>query len=340
MMKTRIPLRRRARPLLGERLWMRSQPGLGVPWHMAYPPVPSLRPRIGLELRWTAPEVVPGATANADVIVHNLSEHVVGIGGFGIKPGWGGEPTAAGQVETFKPGTWRRIGTLAVPVPAYVVGRWTFKVVVRATVYDGAGNWTPWESVRTEAGFPLLVRPHPILDVFVSRSNREEDRQFIDALVELIEFHGFRARTVGISDAPVNPGNVNPDVVRVARECAGLVALGTPRDLLADGSFVPSPWLSGESGVAFGHDKPIVTIHDRRVRIGGLAEREERQTYEPGNLQDALRAVRMAMPKFRRRCLKAKTAAETSRFWTGVFWVGTAFASLGIGYLVAKEEEK
>lgn len=297
------------------------------------PPEPALK----ISVKWSAAEVAPLTSASAEVVLKNCGYQSVGIVGFGLVPRWGREPLASNEVVTIPPGERKTLGTLDVPVPS-VVGPWSFEAVLRVTQLDAWGNWSPVRPVRTKPGFPLLVRPQPTIDIFLSRGIGPEDRAFGDPVAKLISWYGFNPRTVGINDAG-NPSNVNPAVVELAKQCVGLVGLGLPRERLAGGGFAPSAWLPAESGMALGNDKPILTIHDERVGVRGPAEREPRRSYRAGNLEDAFRVVRETMPGFRDRCLDAQSRASAESTATTVGYVVGAAALVGLGYLIAPKPE-
>jgi len=114
------------------------------------------------------------------------------------------------------------------------------------------------------------VYPTPFYRVFVSRGLSVEDRAIGDPIVEIIREWGFETVTVGI-EVKV-PDNQVPQAVREEiRKADAVIAIATPRYLDAlTGLWRTLEWHHGEVGIAFGIDKPLLILKDKRTSLGGL----------------------------------------------------------------------
>lgn len=85
----------------------------------------------------------------------------------------------------------------------------------------------------------------------------------------------------------------------------GVVAIATPRYIDAlTGLWRTLEWLHGEVGIAFGVDKPLLILRDRRVSIGGLPSYLDRAGYpsiefDPYALDELDSSLSRVMPGFR-----------------------------------------
>jgi len=126
----------------------------------------------------------------------------------------------------------------------------------------------------------------------VSRGLSREDRAIGDPIAEIIREWGFETITVGIEvEAPEE--QVPLKVKEKIKKCDALVAIATSRyrDALT-GLWRTLEWLHGEVEIAFGIDKPLLTLKDKRVSLGGLPGylSELKQTpiieFDPYNLDE------------------------------------------------------
>lgn len=85
-----------------------------------------------------------------------------------------------------------------------------------------------------------------------------------------------------------------------------VIAIATPRYLDAlTGVWKTLEWLHGEVGIAFGIDKPLLILKDRRVSLGGLPSYLSRVKlapiieFNPYDLDELKRGLSTIMPGFR-----------------------------------------
>src|SRR5262249_40941666 len=160
-----------------------------------------------------------------------------------------------------------------------------FRITADLLVPD-PGQFGVWKRIGTcEGAHDFSLRPQPIYLAFISRSNRPADDALVEPFRRRIEEWGFETHTVGWDVEPRNPEDVAPEVREWIAKSDCLVAVVTPRDLLAEGTYHPPQWIQSEIGIAFGKEKPFLTIHDERVKIAGLPQRAKRLTYPSSNLR-------------------------------------------------------
>ena len=150
----------------------------------------------------------------------------------------------------------------------------------------------------------MYPRPRPLYRVFVSRGLSIEDRVISDPIVEMIREWGFEAVTVGV-EVEVPRELVARKVREEIMEADALIAIATPRHLDAlTGLWKTLEWLHGEVGIAFGIDKPILILKDKRVDLGGLPsylrfEHVPIIEFDPYNLEELRVKPAIVMPGFR-----------------------------------------
>lgn len=163
-------------------------------------------------------------------------------------------------------------------------------------------TWRDLGLMWSELKYYIYVKPTPIYRAFVARGRLPEDRLVGDEIVEMIQNWGFETYTVGIN-TPAEPEEKWPEIARgliVTSDC--LIAIATPRHLDA----LRSLWITleasqGETGIAFGREKPILVIKDRRVTLGGLLGELNRfsTTFDPFDMEKLKQELGRIMPSFR-----------------------------------------
>jgi hypothetical protein len=161
------------------------------------------------------------------------------------------------------------LGKHPLPLPENVVGRRLFKIKFR--IQEGiSGYWQDRGFHQTSNYSFIIISPKPWYRVFVSRSTRTTDVSTGNAIKSMIEDWGFQTITVGIevkvSDEEI-PGRIKEEI----RGANGVIAILTPRILDSITNLWKTlEWAHNEVGIAFGIDKPLLILKDRRVEVSGL----------------------------------------------------------------------
>ena len=116
----------------------------------------------------------------------------------------------------------------------------------------------------------ISVLPRPWYRVFVSRSISSQDMRVGDVISSMIAEWGFETATVGI-EVKVSDTEIPERVKDEISKANGVIAILTPRTLDAVTNLWRTlEWAQSEIGVAFGINKPLLILKDRRVEVGGL----------------------------------------------------------------------
>ena len=158
-------------------------------------------------------------------------------------------------------------GNIRFLIPSDVVGSKAFTIQYHMYRYSG-GDWVDlgyWDGGQ----YFINIYPKPFYRAFVPRGLAPEDRVIGDPIVELVKEWGFETATVGVEIQV--PEEQVPDAVRAAiKSSDAVVAVATPRFCDLTGVWRTLEWLHAETGIAFGEDKPLVILKDKRVSLGGL----------------------------------------------------------------------
>jgi len=161
------------------------------------------------------------------------------------------------------------LGNVRLLLPENVVGRKIFTIKYRMYEYIN-DNWIDLGYHQSDKQYFISVYPTPFYKVFVSRGLRVEDRAIGDPIVEMIREWGFETVTVGI-EVKVPDDQVPQAVREEIRKADAVIAIATPRYLDAlTGLWRALEWHHGEVGIAFGIDKPLLILKDKRTSLGGL----------------------------------------------------------------------
>ncbi len=202
------------------------------------------------------------------------------------------------------PKTNRFLGNTRLLLPENVVGRKFFTIKYRMYEYVQE-KWIDLGIYRSDKQYFISIYPRPFYRVFVSRGLSMEDRSIGDPIAEMIREWGFDTITVGI-EVKVTEEEVPLRVREEIRRADALIAIATPRfmDTLT-GLWRTLEWLHGEVGIAFGVDKPLLILKDRRVSLGGLPSYLSRVEhipcieFDPYNLEELKLKLSTVMPGFR-----------------------------------------
>jgi len=196
------------------------------------------------------------------------------------------------------------LGNVRLPFPKNVVGRKIY--MLRYRMYEYINNvWIDLGYYISEKQYFVSVYPRPFYKVFVSRGLSREDRMIGDPIAEMIREWGFETVTVGI-EVKIPEEQVPIRVREEIKNSDAVIAIATPRyqDALT-GLWRTLEWLHAEVGIAFGIDKPLLILKDKRVSLGGLPSylTELKQVpvieFDPYNLDEVKLNLSRIMPAFR-----------------------------------------
>lgn len=196
------------------------------------------------------------------------------------------------------------LGNVRLLLPENVVGRKIFTIKYRMYEYIN-DNWVDFGYYQADKQYFISVYPTPFYRVFVSRGLSVEDKAIGDPIVEIIREWGFETVTVGI-EAKVPDDQVPQAVREEIRKADAVIAIATPRYLDAlTGLWRTLEWLHGEVGIAFGIDKPLLILKDKRTSLGGLPsyltslKQAPIIEFDPYNLDELRTELSTIMPGFR-----------------------------------------
>ncbi|MHA1595528.1 MAG: hypothetical protein ACTSXX_12450 [Candidatus Baldrarchaeia archaeon] len=256
-------------------------------------------------LRWNFDKTTysPGETAIISFWVENTGDTYLYFDDFEISFDFGTYKTRtiSGQIP---PRSNRFLGLARILLPKRVVGRKLFTIKHR--VYEYFDNkWVNRGTIKYEKKFFLSIYPRPFYRVFVSRGLRIEDRAIGDPIVEMIKEWGFKTVTVGV-EKQVPEEQVPMAVKTEIQRCDAIIAIATPRHLDAlTGLWRTLEWLYSETGIAYGLNKPMLILKDKRVSLGGLPSYLVEYKYipviefDPYNLDELRTKLAAIMPSFR-----------------------------------------
>jgi len=196
------------------------------------------------------------------------------------------------------------LGNISLSLPIHVVGRkiFTFSYFMQEYIND---NWIDPGFYQSDKQYFISVYPTPFYKVFVSRGLTTEDRAAGDSIAELIREWGFETVTIGI-EVKVPEEQVPMQTKEEIKKADGAIAIATPRFRDAEtGLWKPFEWCHNETGIAFGIDKPLLILKDRRVALGGLPaylatyNQALSIEFDPYNPEDVRTGLPTVMPGFR-----------------------------------------
>jgi hypothetical protein len=196
------------------------------------------------------------------------------------------------------------LGNVWFSFPKNVVGRKIYTLKYHMHEYIN-NNWIDLGSYSSEKQYFISVYPTPFYKVFISRGLSTEDRAIGDPIAEMIREWGFETVTVGI-EVKVPEEEAPIKVREEIKNSEAVIAIATPRYLDAlTGLWRTLEWLHAEVGIAFGIDKPLLILKDKRVSLGGLpsylAKLKQVPVIEfnPYNLDEVKIGFSSIMPAFR-----------------------------------------
>lgn len=165
--------------------------------------------------------------------------------------------------------------------------------------------WTDLGQYSSERQYFISLYPAPLYRVFVSRGLLAEDRAIGDPIAEMIREWGFETITVGI-EVRVPEAQISTKVKEEIKNSEAVIAIATPRTMDAlTGLWRTLEWHHNEVGIAFGVDKPLLILKDKRVTLGGLpsylsiSKEAPIIEFDPYNLDQLKTGLSSLMPGFR-----------------------------------------
>lgn len=202
------------------------------------------------------------------------------------------------------PRTNKFLGYVNLLLPKNVVGRSIFRLKYRMNEYLN-NNWIDLGLSRADKQYSISIYPKPLYRVFVSRGLRTEDRVVGDPIAEMIREWGLETVTVGI-ERQVSEEQVPSQVREEIKIANAMVVIATPRYIDAlTGLWKTLEWVHNEVGIAYGIDKPLLILKDRKISIGGLPSYlTELKTaplveFDPYNIDELRIGLSAIMPGFR-----------------------------------------
>ena len=256
-------------------------------------------------LRWNFDKATysPGEIATISFWIENTSDTYLYFSDFEIEFDFGtyNVESISGQIS---PKSNIFLGRARILLPKGVVGRRLFIVRHRVHEYIN-GTWVDVGVTKYDKKFVLNVYPRPFYKIFISRDLRIEDRAVGDPIVEMIKEWGFETVTIGI-ERHVPEEQVPITVREEIQKCDAIIAIATPRHLDAlTGLWRTLEWLYSETGIAYGLNKPMLILKDKRVSLGGLPSYLTTYKcaplieFDPYNLEELRAKLAAVMPSFR-----------------------------------------
>jgi len=256
-------------------------------------------------IRWNfnAANYSPGQCAELNAWLENTGESWIHLSDFRLIFDFGiyDLTSIAGQVG---PRTTTFLGSVKLNLPSDVVGQklFSFDYTIQEYVVN---QWVNLGSYASDRQYFISVYPQPLYTVFLSRGLHLEDRVTGDPLAEMIREWGIDTVTVGI-EIQVPEEQVAQAVKQNIATSDGLIAIATPRSLDAlSGLWRTLEWHHGEVGIAYGVDKPLLILCDRRVTLSGLPSYLDSSgqapvlEFDPYNVEELRYRLAAVMPGFR-----------------------------------------
>ncbi|MBA7692434.1 hypothetical protein ES703_101001 [subsurface metagenome] len=256
-------------------------------------------------IRWNfnAANYSPGQCAEFNVWLENTGDTWIHLSNFRLIFDFGiyNLTSVAGQVG---PRATAFLGSVKLNLPPNEVGQKLFSFDYSIQEYVG-NYWVNIGSYSSDRQYFISVYPQPLYTVFLSRGLHLEDRVTGDPLAEMIREWGLDTVTVGI-EVQVTEEQVAQAVKQEIATSDGLIAIATPRSLDAlSGLWRTLEWHHGEVGIAYGVDKPLLILRDRRVTLSGLPSYLNASgqvpvlELDPYNVEELKHRLAAVMPGFR-----------------------------------------
>lgn len=224
------------------------------------------------------------------------------------------------------------LGDVWISLPKNVVGQKIFSFNYHL-YEDIGGQWNGIGQYSSEKQYFISLYPTPFYKVFLSRGLLTEDRTVGNPITEMIREWGFETVTVGI-EVLVPELQVPMKVKEEIRNSEAVIAIATPRTVDAlTGLWRTLEWFQCEVGLAFGVDKPLLILKDKRVTLGGLPSYLSKSgelpiiEFDPYNLDQLKTGLSSLMPGFR-EWIETKRRQEFFNGLSKIAVGGLAFVGL------------
>ena len=226
------------------------------------------------------------------------------------------------------------LGKIIYEITSDVVGLRSYQVGIETEEYG----------TRTAKPYGLVVVPATRYKAFLSRSLWDQDLAWGEQVRAMVEDWGFDCYTVGVEEDVSRP-----DTARVVRqrivESDCLIAILSPRAKTVDGLWRTLEWGHGETGIAYGIDRPLVILVDERVTLKGLPDYltrfgeypiikySEEEGPEPLKLHFA-----QVLPKTREYIANSRRPNWIDILGKVVVAIGAAAIIGGVGYYIGRQD--
>lgn len=256
-----------------------------------------------LTWNFSKPSYSPGEQALVSYWIENVSESPLYLSNLQLEFDFGTYDfsSVGGMVS---PRENRFLGNMWFQLPKNVVGRKFFTLRYHLHEFIN-NNWADIGSYASERQYFISIYHAPFCRIFVPRGLTIEDRAIGDPIAEVLREWGFQTVTIGI-EVVVPEEQVTTRAREEIKQSEGVVAIATPRFMDAlTGTWRTLEWLHNEIGIAYGVDKPLLILKDRRVTLGGLpsylADQKKAPIveFDPYNLNELGNGLSTVMPGFR-----------------------------------------
>lgn len=117
------------------------------------------------------------------------------------------------------------------------------------------------------------------MQVFLAYSFRDQDRDLVAEVDQLLESHGVRV----VTGEYLAGEQLTPAVQQRIESADGLIALLTRRDELANGGWTTHAWVQDELNFARNKDIHAVPVVEKGINVGGMYAENERIDYDREN---------------------------------------------------------
>lgn len=296
---------------------------------------------MGIQLQWNfnKPTYQPGETGSVSVWFHNDDpwDAFVPACAFAFNFGRYDFPC---QVRILAQHTGF-LGHFRFQLPPHVAGTVTFRVRARLWYFQ-QNLWQDQGEVETTSPFLLNIFPLPRYNVFVSRSFDIADQAVCEPFIEALNRWGLG------SLHPYNLPRISDELLLDAlksdiRAADAVVAIATPRypDALT-GLWRTMEWLHGETGIAFGMNKPLLILQHSNVQLTGLPGYLSQYgnipsvLFDNNNIPEAVQRLERLLPGFREWIVQHQRREfdEARRQLGNSLPIGLAGLAIGAGVAV------
>jgi len=275
-------------------------------------------------LRWNFDKSVyqPGESGRIHFWLENTGSNHLHIEKTWLQFDWQGDQAYYSQVNRqVPPKNNYYLTSLQFDIPSKKAGMITYSVGL--DFYEYISYTSQWQKLpQWWSGHKYFIKsiPMPYYRAFVSRGLKPEERIATNPIVEMIKEWGFGTRTVGI-EVFSDPNLIDQATRDEIKRSDCFVAIATKRYLDAlSGMWRTFEWLHGETGIAFGLDRPLLVIIEKGVVVEGLPGylvskgRYPSVEFDPLNTENFRGQLDAVMPSFR-ECIASKKSEE---FWNAI----------------------